>query len=104
AFQERSVRAPVTPPAIVPAKVPARVTAEKVPAENVVANRAPIPASARRTPQLEATPPRIWPRLILYTALLLIAAASSALYIRSRTGAYPPVVAKLESKLRTLTS
>jgi serine/threonine protein kinase len=105
AFQERSVRAPVTPPALVPAKVPARVTAEKVPAEKVVANRAPIPTSARRTPQLEATRPRIWPRLILYTALLLIAAAGWAFYIRSQTGAFPPFVAKLESHIQpTLTS
>ncbi|MGB8012136.1 MAG: protein kinase [Terriglobales bacterium] len=91
AFLEQSVRAPLTPPATVSA-------------EKVAANRPPAPASARRASQLEATPPRIWPRLILYPVLLLIAAASSAFYIRSRTGAYPPVVAKLESKLRTLTS
>ncbi len=96
AFLEQSVRAPQTPPAKVPA--------EKVPAEKVVAKRPPTPASARRAPQLEATPPRIWPRLIMGSALLLIAAASWALYIRSRTGAFPPFVAKLESKIRALTS
>ena len=91
AFLEQSVRAPLNPPATVPA-------------EKVVANRPPTPASARRAPQLEATPPRIWPRLILGSALLLIVAASWALYIRSRTGAFPPFVAKLESKIRALTS
>jgi serine/threonine-protein kinase len=93
AFLEQSVRAPLTPPAKVPA--------EKVPAEKVVARRPPTPASARR--QLKATQPRIWPRLILYSALLLIAAASGALYIRSRTGAFPPFVVKLESRIRALT-
>jgi serine/threonine protein kinase len=91
AFLDQSVRAPLTPLATVPA-------------EKVVANRPPTPASARRAPQLEATPPRVWPRLILGSALLLIAAASWALYIRSRTGAFPPFVAKLESKMRALTS
>jgi serine/threonine-protein kinase len=91
AFLEQSVRIPLTPPATVPA-------------EKVVGNRPPTPASARRAPQLEATPPRIWPRLILGSVLLLIAAASWALYIRSQTGAFPPFVAKLESKIKVLTS
>ncbi|HKM48466.1 MAG TPA: protein kinase [Terriglobales bacterium] len=90
AFLEQSVRAPLTPPATVPTEV--------------AANQTPTPASARRALQFEATPPRIWPRLVLGSALLLIAAASWALYIRSRTGAFPPVVAKLESKIRALTS
>jgi eukaryotic-like serine/threonine-protein kinase len=96
AFLEQSVRAPLTPPANVPA--------EKVPTQKVVARRSPTPASARRAPQLEPTPPRIWPRLILYSALLLIAAAGWAFYIRSQTGAFPPFVANLESKIRALTS
>ena len=96
AFLEQSVRAPLTPPAKVPA--------EKIPAEKVVANRPPTPANARRASQLDATRPRIWPRLILYPALLLIAAASWALYIRSQTGVFPPFVAKLESKIRALSS
>jgi serine/threonine-protein kinase len=91
AFLEQSVRAPLPPPATVPA-------------EKVVAKRPPTPASGRREPQLEAIPPRIWPSLILGSALLFIAAASWALYIRSRTGAFPPLVAKLESKLRAVTS
>src|SRR5208282_773447 len=54
---------------------------------------------AHRSPR-----PRNWPRLILYPALLLIAAASWALYIRSQTGVFPPFVAKLESKIRALSS
>ncbi len=91
AFLEQSVRAPLTSPATVPA-------------EQVVADRPPAPASARRAPQLEVSAPRIWPRLILGSALLLIAAASWALYVRSRTGAFPPLVAKLESKIRVFTS
>lgn len=91
AFLEQSVRQPLTPPATVPAG-------------KAVANRPPTPASPRRAPQLEATPPQIWPRLIMGSALLLITAASWALYIRSRTGAFPPFVAKLESKIGALTS
>src|SRR5208282_1692942 len=91
AFLVQSVRPSLTPPVIVPA-------------EKVVANRPPASARARRATQLEPTPQRIWPRLILSSALLLIAAASWALYIRSQTGAFPPLVAKLESKIRALTS
>jgi len=91
AFLEQSVRAPLAAPVTVAA-------------EKVVASRPPAAASARRAPQLEATPPRIWPRLILGSALLLIAAASWAFYIRSQTGAFPQFVAKLESKIGALAS
>jgi serine/threonine-protein kinase len=91
AFYEQSARAPLTPPV-------------SVPPEKVVGNRPPTPIPVPRFSQFESAPPRIWPRLILGFALLLIAAASSALYIRSRTGAFPPFVAKLESKIRALTS
>jgi len=87
AFLDQSVLASLTAPA-------------SVPAEKTVANRPPIPASARRVPQLEATPPRIWPRLILGFTLLVIAAASWTLYIRLQTGAFPPFVAKIESKIQ----
>jgi serine/threonine protein kinase len=91
AFLEKSVRTPLAPTATVPA-------------EKLIGNRPPVPARARRAPQLEATPQRIWPSLILASAILLIAAVSWALYLRSQTGAFPPVVAKLESKIRALTS
>lgn len=84
AFLEQSVRAPLSAPATVPA-------------EKVVANRPPAVAGARR--QLAATQTRIWPHLILISALLLIAAASWSFYTRSQTGAFPPFVAKIESKI-----
>jgi len=87
AFLEQSVRPPLTPPTTVPA-------------EKVVANRPPSPASPRRVPQIEPALPRIWPRLTLGSALLLIAAASWVFYIRSQTGAFPPFAAKIESKIR----
>jgi serine/threonine protein kinase len=96
AFLEQSVRAAFT--------APAKAPIEKAPAEKVITNRPPTPAGARRAPQFESTSPRKWPRLILASALLLIAAASWALYIRSQTGAFPPFVAKLESKIRALIS
>jgi serine/threonine protein kinase len=89
AFTEQSVRAPVTPPAIVPV-------------EKVVADQPPTPARSRR--QIEATPSRIWPNLILISALFLTAAASWAFYVRSQTGTFPTLVAKLESKIRGLAS
>jgi serine/threonine protein kinase len=84
AFVEQSVRTQVTPPATIPA-------------EKVGAKRPPTPANGRR--RIEATQPRIWPRLILSSALLLIAAASWAFYIRSQTGEYPPLVVEIESKI-----
>ena len=91
AFLDQSVRAPLTTPA----------TAAT---ERMVANRPPTPAHARRALQVDTTPSRIWPRMILGFALLLIAAASWALYIRSQTGVFPPVAAKLETKIRALIS
>jgi serine/threonine protein kinase len=91
AFLEQSFRMPLTPPATVPA-------------ERVAGNRPPNAVPVPRFAQIEATPPRIWPRLILASVLLFIAAAGWALYIRSQTGAFPPFVAKLESKIRALTS
>jgi serine/threonine-protein kinase len=87
AFLGQSVRAALIPPATVQAK-------------KTVANRPPISASARLSPQLEEASPRIWPRLVLTSALVLTAAASWAFYIRSSTGAFPPFVAKLENKVR----
>jgi serine/threonine protein kinase len=91
AFLEQSFRMPLNPPATVPA-------------ERVAGNRPPNAVPVPRFAQIEATPPRIWPRLILGSVLLLIAAVSWAFYIRSQTGAFPPSVARLESKIRALTS
>jgi serine/threonine protein kinase len=77
-----------------------------VAAEKAGAARPQTPAIAGRRPK--ANPPRFWPRLILSSVLLLIAGAGWALYIHSQTGAFPPLVAKLEStlesKIGTLTS
>jgi serine/threonine protein kinase len=84
AFVEQSVRTQPTPPATIPA-------------ENVAAKLPPSPASGRR--RLAATQTRIWPRLILSSALVLIAAAGWALYVRSQTGAFPPLVVNIESKI-----
>jgi len=86
AFLEQSARASLT----------AAVSAA---AEKTAANRPPAPAIARRAPQLEEAPSRIWPRLALGLALALIAAASWAFYVRSTTGALPPFIAKLGSKI-----
>ncbi|HMD18316.1 MAG TPA: protein kinase, partial [Terriglobales bacterium] len=91
ALLEQSVRAPLAAPA-------------RVPAAKAAGNRPPSPVPVPRFAQIEATQPQIWPRLILGSVLLLIAVASWALYIRSQTGAFPPFVAKLESKIRALTS
>src|SRR5208282_3972370 len=63
AFAQQSVRVPLT-------------SSARVPSKTSVANRPPSAASARRAPQTEATPPRIWSSLILGSAVLLIAAAA----------------------------
>ncbi len=87
AFLEQSVRGSQAPPV-------------NVAAEKVVAHRPPTHASARRSIQLEPAPTRVWPLLILGSAFLLIAAASWAYFIRSQTGEFPPLVAKIESKIK----
>jgi len=87
AFLEQSVRAPLK-------------AAASVPAEKAVANRPPTSASARRAPQLDETSPRIWPRLILTSALVLVVAVGWAFFVHSRTGAFPPFIAKLDNKLK----
>jgi len=88
AFLEQSVRAPT-------------VTAN-VPADKAVGNPPPNPVSVPRFAQLEPAPRRIWPRLILGSVLVLIGAASWAFYVRSRPGAFPPPVTKLENTLPPL--
>ncbi len=86
AFLDQSVRAPLNRPA-------------SVPVEKVVASRTPTPANARRAPQIQEARPRIWLRLVLGLALALIAAAGWAFYVRSTTGALPPLIAQLHSKI-----
>ncbi len=75
-----------------------RNLAATVPSSSVVANRPPILANDRSFSQREATPRQIWPRLIPASILSLIAVASWAFYVRSGTGAFPPLVAKIVSK------
>jgi serine/threonine protein kinase len=86
AFLEHSARASLT-------------AAVGVPAEKTAANRPPASASARRVPQPEEAPSRVWPRQALGLALALIAAASWPFYVRSTTGRFPPLIAKLDSQI-----
>jgi serine/threonine protein kinase len=91
AFLERSVRTPLAPPTTISP-------------ENIVANRPPALAGARRSPQRSATP-RIWPHLILGSVLVLVGLAAWAFYTRSGTSAFPSLVTKLASKIKpSLTS
>ena len=83
AFLDQSVRAPQAAP---------------VAASKVMANRPQISASLRNSSRHEATPRRVWPRLILILSLFLTAAASWAFYIRSSTGTFPPLVTRLLSQ------
>jgi serine/threonine protein kinase len=85
AFVEQSGRAP-------------RGSHAMVPAAKAVSNQPQNPSSVRNFSQREATPRRIWPRLILALSLLLVAGASWAFYIRSSTGTFPPLVARLVSQ------
>ncbi len=85
AFLEQSVCAPRTAPA-------------PVPEAKTVANRPQTVASVHTFSQREATPRRSWPRLILALSVLFIAAAGWAFYVRSSTGAFPPLLTKLVSQ------
>lgn len=87
AFLERSVGAPLT-------------VAAGAPAEKTIAIRPPDAASARRGGQVQKVQPRIWPRLAVITGLVLIAAVGWVFYVRSRTGAFPPVIAEIETKIK----
>jgi serine/threonine-protein kinase len=68
-------------------------------AEKVVAKRPQSPATFRHSVQAEKRSPSVWPSLISVAALMLIAAAGWAYYVRSQTGAFPPFVARLESEI-----
>lgn len=85
AFAEQSARAPLN--------------VASPPAEKETDNRQPARASARRAPQIEEAPSPVWSRVFVVSALALLAAASWAFYIRSSTGAFPPVVAGIENKI-----
>ncbi|SPF38919.1 putative Mitogen-activated protein kinase kinase kinase [Candidatus Sulfotelmatobacter kueseliae] len=83
AFLEQAARLKLTLPA-------------STPAGTVVGSLPPRPAPVPRFLLLDAAPRRVWPRMILALALVLMGAASWAFYTRSETGAFPPLVTKLE--------
>ncbi len=83
AFLEQAARLKLTLPA-------------STPAGTVVGSLPPRPAPVPRFLLLDAAPRRVWPRMILALALVLMGAASWAFYTRSQTGAFPPLVTKLE--------
>jgi serine/threonine protein kinase len=72
--------------------------AAHVAVDKVAGNRSENPAPVPRFFEVEPAPRRIWPRLILGSALVLMGAASWAFYIRSRSGMFPPPVRSLEGK------
>jgi serine/threonine-protein kinase len=77
------------------------------PAGAVIGSMPPSPATVPRFDLLDATPRRIWPRMILALALVLMGGTGWAFYTRSHTGAFPPLVVKLErefSRIRTTAS
>lgn len=84
AFLEQSVHAPSTAPAL--------------PDIKLFPKQPQAPAGARNFSQRQATSRGILPRLILTLSLLLIAAAGWAFYVRSNTGAFPPLVTQLVSQ------
>lgn len=75
-----------------PLAAPAAISPEKG-----VGTRPAAVVGARHSRPPE-TRPRLWPRLILGAVLVLVGLAARAFYLRSRTGAFPPSVAKLENK------
>jgi serine/threonine protein kinase len=72
------------------------------PAGTVVGSLPPRPAPVPRFLLLDAAPRRVWPRMILALALVLMGAASWAFYTRSETGAFPPLVTKLEGEFNRI--
>jgi serine/threonine protein kinase len=76
------------------------VTPLGIHAGKTLASRPPAASNTRRAPQLEEAPSRVWPRLALGLAIAVIAVASWAFYVQYSTGAFPPFIAKLDSKIR----
>lgn len=70
------------------------------PAEKTVAISPPAAASVRRGGQVQKVRPRVWPRLVLASTLVLVAMASWAFYVRSQTGAFPRFVAEIGAKIK----
>jgi serine/threonine protein kinase len=68
-------------------------------------NRTQNPAGILPFSQREAAPSRIWSQLIFALCLFVIGAAGWAVYIRSSTGEFPPLVTELVNQgQQTLTS
>jgi len=83
AFLDQAARLKLT----LPASAPAGTVVGSLPQRS-----APVP----RFLLLDAAPRRIWPRVILALVLVLFGVASWAFYTRSQTGAFPPLVTKLQ--------
>ena len=91
AFLEQSASVSSTTPAMVPA-------------DKAMANRPQTPVNARNFSQRGAAPQRTWPRLVLAFSLILVAGASWAFYVRSRTGMFPPLVTSIVSQAQDAVS
>ncbi|HLX82865.1 MAG TPA: protein kinase [Terriglobales bacterium] len=92
AFLEQSVRGPITSPAKVSSKD-----------RTLLADRT-LAISAGRGHQREPEPnqTRIWPSLMTGFAILFIAVAGWAFYVRSRSGSFPPTIAKFENQIKAI--
>jgi serine/threonine protein kinase len=91
AFLEQAARLKLTLPA-------------SAPVETVASSPAPRPAEVPRFLLNAAQPPatRIWPRIVVLFALVLIAGTSWAFYTRSQTGSFPPPVVKLAGEFNRI--
>jgi eukaryotic-like serine/threonine-protein kinase len=88
AFIEQSLRGPIA-------------SLAKVSSRESVADRT-LAISAGRGHQSEPEPnqTRIWPSLMTGFAVLFIAVGGWAFYVRSRSGSFPPTIAKLENQIK----
>ncbi|HTZ81710.1 MAG TPA: protein kinase [Candidatus Acidoferrales bacterium] len=79
-------------------------TLAMVPADKAIANRSQTPVNGRNFSQRGPAPQQTWPRPILAFSLLLVAAASWAFYVRSRTGTFPPLVTSIVNQAQEAVS